>query len=140
MPEPIINFIRSSLSPYFPYSERLIPIVTANRQGPAISPIAFERSKADSANADAHCAIESSDAPAHIISSMEIMNTGVFKRFSILIPCPSSAGCSMGQVLKLNILYSGIIAQIQASHFQLPIPNTEKNTVESRITPTEPQQ
>ena len=131
MPEPIINFIRSSLSPYFPYSERLIPIVTANRQGPAISPIAFERSKADSANADAHCAIESSDAPAHIISS---------KRFPILIPCPSSAGCSMGQVMKLNILYSGIIAQIQASHFQLPIPNTEKNTVESRITPTEPQQ
>ena len=46
----------------------------------------------------------------------------------------------MGQVAKLKILYSGISAQAQASHFQCSIPNTAKNSVESRITPTDPQQ
>ena len=139
-PEPIINFIRSIFSPYFPYNDRLIPIVTANIHGPAISPIDLERPSADSANADAHCAIESSDAPAHTISRMESQNSGTLSRLPILIPLPSSVGCSIGHTAKLNTLHSGITAQMQESHLQFSIPNNAKNRVERSITPTAPQQ
>ena len=49
IPDPIINFIRSILSPYFPKIIRLIPIVTANMQGPARSPTVFDSPRAASA-------------------------------------------------------------------------------------------
>jgi hypothetical protein len=41
-------------------------------------------------------------------------------------------------VAKLYMLYSGTNAQRQDSHFQCSMPNTAKNSVESRITPTKP--
>ena len=49
IPDPIINFIRSILSPYFPKIIRLIPIVTANMQGPVRSPTVFDSPRAASA-------------------------------------------------------------------------------------------
>ncbi len=33
-----------------------------------------------------------------------------------------------------------MIAQMQASAFQLPVPKAAKNSVDSKITPTDPQQ
>ena len=96
--------------------------------------------RADSANADAHCAIESSEAPAHTISSIASQNSGTLSRSRIRIPLPSSTGCSMGHTEKLYMFTSGIIAQIQESHFQFSMPKTVKNSVEMSMTPTEPQQ
>ena len=44
-----------------------MPISTANEQGPTRSPTVLETPIADSVNADAHCAIDASDAPEHTI-------------------------------------------------------------------------
>ena len=93
-----------------------------------------------SAYADAHCAIASSDAPEQTIITMAIRNMGFENNFLISIPCPSSTNDSIGQVAKLIILIAGINAKITASHFQLPIPNSRKKTVETSIVPTAPQQ
>mgnify|MGYP002561040800 CR=1 FL=1 len=90
--------------------------------------------------ADAHCAIASSDAPEQTIITMAIRNMGFENNFLISIPCPSSTNDSIGQVAKLIILIAGINAKITASHFQLPIPNSRKKTVETSIVPTAPQQ
>jgi hypothetical protein len=98
----------------------------SSQQGPAISPTAFEKPRADSAYADAHCAIASSDAPEQTIITMAIRNMGFENNFLISIPCPSSTNDSIGQVAKLIILIAGINAKITASHFQLPIPNSKK--------------
>ena len=117
-----------------------MPIVTANIHGPAISPTDLVSPRADSANADAHCAIESSEAPAQTISSIASQNSGTLSRSRIRIPLPSSTGCSMGHTEKLYMFTSGIIAQIQESHFQFSMPKTVKNSVEMSMTPTEPQQ
>ena len=71
---------------------------------------------------------------------MAIRNMEFENNFLIPIPCPSSTNDSIGQVAKLIILIAGINAKITASHFQLPIPNSRKKTVETSIVPTAPQQ
>ena len=73
---------------------------------------------AASVKADAHCAIDSSEAPAQTISRIASQKTGFFIRLRIVSPLPSSVSRSMGQVAKFQILYSGTSAQMQASHFQ----------------------
>ena len=90
--------------------------------------------------ADAHWAMASSEAPAQTISTMAIQKIRSLNSPRMVMPFPSSVSRSMGQVAKLKILYSGTRAQMQASHFQLSIPNTAKKAVDSRITPTQPQQ
>ena len=104
------------------------------------SPTVLEKPSAASVKAEAHWAIASSEAPAQTISRIASQKTGSRNSSRIFIPLPSSVSRSMGQVAKLYMLYSGTRAQTQASHFQCSIPNTAKNSVERRITPTEPQQ
>ena len=113
---------------------------TANRQGPAKSPTVLETPIADSVNADAHWAIEASDAPEHIISSIRSQNNGNLSSWLVFILSPSSTNRSIGQEIKLNALYRGTSAQISVSIFQFVKPNTVKKIVEPRITPTAPQQ
>ena len=133
-------FTRFIFSPYFPNIIRFIPIVTANIHGPKRSPIVFDNPSAASAYADAHCAIASSDAPAHTIRHIDAQKRGILKSFLMPIPCPSSTIGTIGQVAKLKMLYAGISAHITASHFQLSIPNILKNKVDITIVPTVPQQ
>jgi hypothetical protein len=47
---------------------------------------------------------------------------------------------SIGQERKLNVLYSGSTAQIHARTGQRSIPKTARKAVESKMTPTDPQQ
>ena len=76
IPHASIVLVKSSFPLIFPYSIRDIPINTANKQGPAKSPTVLETPIADSVNADAHCAIEASDAPEQIISNISNQNNG----------------------------------------------------------------
>ena len=94
-------FVRSSFGPYLPKIARLTPIVVANRHGPIRSPTVLDSPSADSANADAHCDIVSSDAPEHTISRMASQNSGTVNSLPIDMPLPSSTSRSMGQVAKL---------------------------------------
>ena len=84
--------------------------------------------------------MDSSEAPAQIISTMASQNSGVLKSAPTVIPLPSSVSRSMGQVAKFQILYRGISAQMHARILQFSMPNSAKNRVESRMTPTDPQQ
>ena len=140
MPHNSIVFVRSSFSLILPYSIRDISIKTANRQGPARSPIVLETPRADSVNADAHCAIAASDAPAQIISKIISQNSGKLSSFRIDKLSPFSSRRSIGQVIKLKVFTNGISAQISVSIFQFFTPNTAKKSVEPIITPTAPQQ
>lgn len=54
----------------------MIPTENPHTIHPAISPTAFENPRADSAYADAHCAIASSDAPEQTIITMTTRNMG----------------------------------------------------------------
>ena len=69
-------FVKFSFSLIFPYNMREIPMKAANRQGPAKSPTVLDTPRADSVNADAHCAIVASDAPEQIISKSIIHSSG----------------------------------------------------------------
>ena len=53
-------------------------IKKAKAQGPKRSPIVFETPSPASANAEAHWLMESSLAPAHIITTPNIQKSGVF--------------------------------------------------------------
>ena len=78
-----------------------MPIVTANRQGPARSQTVLLNPRPDSTKADAHCAIESSDAPEQTISTTATQKSGDLKSWRIVMPLPSSTIFSIGQVAKL---------------------------------------
>ena len=58
----------------------------------------------------------------------------------MLKPSPSSVRDSIGQEIKLKVLYSGIKAQMQARMRQFSMPKMAKKIVDSKITPTDPQQ
>ena len=74
---------------------------TANKHGPRRSPIVLLKPSAASAYAEAHCAIDNSEAPEHTIKIIAIQNNGVLKRADIPIPSSSSTRYSIGQVTKL---------------------------------------
>ena len=93
--------VRSMRWPYLPKKTRLMPITTANMQGPARSPTVLDSPSADSAKADAHWAIDSSEAPEHTISTQASQKKGVANSLPMDMPLPSSTRCSMGQVAKL---------------------------------------
>ena len=115
-------------------------MVAANKSGPIRSQIVLEKPKPDSTKADAHCAIDNSDAPEQIIKTTAIQKSGDLNSCKIVIPFPSSTRCSIGHVAKLYMLYKGMIAQKQATNFQLLIPKIVKSSVEIKVTPTHPQQ
>ena len=56
------------------------------------------------------------------------------------MPSPSSVSRSMGHLRKLKVFTKGSTAHRIAKIRQFSTPNTAKNTVEPRITPTIPQQ
>lgn len=132
--------VKSNFSLSFPYRILEIPIKAANKQGPAKSPTVLETPIADSVKADAHCAIEASEAPAQIISKINSQNNGNLSRWLVRIRWSSSTSRSIGQNIKLNAFQNGIIAQSTVRIFQFSIPNTVKNSVEPKITATAPQQ
>ena len=109
-----------------------MPINMANKQGPAKSPTVLETPMADSVKADAHCAMEASDAPEHTINRIINQKIGVFSSSRMPILLPSSTNRSIGQLIKLNVLYSGTNAQIKVSIFQFAKPNTAKKKVEPK--------
>jgi len=84
--------------------------------------------------------MESSDAPEQTIKSAISQKIGVRKSCRIVMLSPSSTRRSMGQRTKLKALQKGRIAHRIARIRQRAIPNSTKNSVEPRITPTEPQQ
>ena len=140
MPQTSITLVKSSFSLNLPYSIRDIPINMANKHGPAKSPIALNTPIADSVNADAHWDIVASDAPEHTISNIISQKIGVFSNALIRMLLPSSTNRSIGQLIKLRVLYSGTNAQMKVSIFQFSTPNTAKKNVEPRITAIAPQQ
>ena len=113
---------------------------TANPLAPSKSPVVFVTHSADSAKAEAHCAMDSSDAPAHTISTTKSQNIFVFNSCPMVILLPSLTIGSMGQTAKLVMLYSGITAHKQDNMRQFSVPNIVKKTVDRRIVPTAPQQ
>ena len=95
---------------------------------------------AASVKADVHWVIVASDPPEQTISRIISQKMGVFSSLPIPILFPSSTSRSMGQLMKLKVLYSGTNAQTKVRIFQCRIPNTAKKRVEPRITPIAPQQ
>ena len=104
MPDAIIKIDKSTFSPNFPYSIRLIPIHTAKPQGPARSPTVFDTFNADSANAEAHGDIAISDEPAQTINTINIQKNFEPSNCLIVMLSPSSKRFSIGQVIKLYML------------------------------------
>ena len=84
-------------------SKELCPLVLpASPNASCMEPIAGTAAfPADSANADAHCAIDASEAPAQIIKSIKAQNIFVLKSSEIVMLLPSATMGSMGQVAKL---------------------------------------
>lgn len=112
----------------------------ANRQGPARSPTVLETPSADSVKAEAHWAIVASEAPEQTISSTMAHSSGCRSSRPGDRPSPSATKRPMGQVRNRKTLTSGTSAHSSASTRQRPTPNTAKNSVEPRMTPTAPQQ
>ena len=139
MPDAIIKPDSFTFSPYFPYQTLLHPMNTAKPQGPSRSPTVLLTPREDSANADAHCAMDASEAPALIIRTMKSQKTFVFMSCPIVMPAPSFTMGSMGQKAKLMMLNRGITDHKQARIRQCSVPKTAKNRVEPRIVPTAPQ-
>ena len=109
--------------------------------GPARSPTALLTPSPFSANVDAHCPTACSEAPAQTIMSMKIQN--ILLRKSPEKPIPSSplpGRVYIGATAKITRLNTGTAAHASASSFQLSVPNSAKNTVETSTTPTCPQQ
>ena len=89
----------------------------AKRQGPKISPEAFESFKPLSANKEAHWLIASSAAPAHNISIINMyipLSRSTFNTEA----CFSSPGTLMGTSIKKKALINGTAAQIKGSQRQ----------------------
>ena len=88
-----------------------MPIVIANKHGPAKSPTDLVNPNADSAKADAHCAIAISEAPAQIIriiatpKNRHLQQLTQRHSLTVLYQMLNRAG---GKNCK--ILYKGIIA------------------------------
>ena len=78
-----------------------MPMVTAKRQGPTRSPTVLEKPRAASVKAEAHWAMESSEAPAQTIRIIASQKTGTLNSSRRVMPSPFSVRCSMGQVAKL---------------------------------------
>ena len=74
MPAHVIYVERSRFCPFLPYHNRPNPIQKAKPQGPAKSPIVLSTPNDASAKADAHCAIEASEAPVATINSRKGQN------------------------------------------------------------------
>lgn len=98
----------------------------------------FGSPRADSAKEDAHCAIETSLAPAPTIRRINTQKAGFLKSSAIVISLPSSVSRSIGQTAKLYALTKGTTAHTQAAQRQFSIPKSAKNAVESSTTPTTP--
>lgn len=113
---------------------------TANKQGPAKSPTVLETPRPLSAKAEAHWLMESSQAPAANIRAAKIQNSLLVSSLPRGRPSPSSVRWAMGTLVNHRALAKGSRAHSSASTVQLPLPNSCKNRVERRITPTLPQQ
>ena len=135
-----MTFFKSIRYPIFAYRTLQIPIRTANRHGPARSPTVLETCSADSVNADAHCDIDSSEAPEQTIRRTRIRKCPSFNSCQIDMLSPFSTGVLIGQVANNQMFTSGITAQKQERTGQFRMPNTVKKIVERRMTATDPQQ
>ena len=101
-----------SLSPKNPYRTLPEPISTAKRHGPSRSPVNLFTPRLFSANADAHCAIAISLAPAQSIKAVHMIKVGCLNSSEMRISLsPSGTGGMIGTFINANILMKGIIAQ-----------------------------
>ena len=137
----IIILFKSIFSPNFPYMTLETPISTAKSVGPAISPTAFDTPSAFSAKVEAHWLIDSSLAPEQHITSRNTQKSFIEKSCFKDNPfSPFSSSVAIGTLVNIIPFTTGTIAQSTAIILQLCTPNTEKNSVDSKITPTLPQQ
>lgn len=135
-----IKYLSRHLSWKTAYKTLATPISTANIQGPRRSPTVFETPSPLSANIDAHCATASSAAPEHVIRTIKSQKSDEENSFPVPSLSPSSLSDIMGTKQNITVVTSGTSVHNTVSIRQFSVPNTAKNSDDSAITITLPQQ